>query len=88
MKKKFNDATNRLQTDRWTINPSTHFTVWAQSLSVSELKSTCLAVKELCDIFECPNCKSLIKVESEENLSPLFISCNCGDFNYSCKKNK
>lgn len=86
--KKFNDATNRLQTDRWTINPSTHFTVWAQSLSVSELKSTCLAVKELCDIFECPNCKSLIKVESGENLSPLFISCNCGDFNYSCKKNK
>lgn len=86
--KRFNEAFANLQIERWTINPSTHFTAWAQSFSTEELKSVCLAVKEFCEVFECPNCKTLIRIVSDINLVPSAISCDCGDFNYSCIKKK
>lgn len=82
----YSDAFNKLQIERWTINPSTHFVSWAQNLSVEELKSTCLAVKEFCNLFECPNCKSLIKINSDINLEPQNIYCDCGDYSFSCIK--
>ena len=81
-------AFDNLQVERWAINPSTHFTVWAQSLSIDELKSTCSAVKEFCEQFECPNCKSLITINSDMNLVPQNICCDCGDYSFSCVKKK
>lgn len=81
-------AYDNLQIERWAINPSTHFTVWAQSLSIYELKSTCSAVKEFCEIFECSNCKSLIAINSDINLMPQNICCDCGDYSFSCIKKK
>lgn len=81
-------AFDNLQVERWTINPSTHFTVWAQSLSIDELKSTSFAVKEFCEVFECSNCKSLININSDINLTPQIICCDCGDYYFSCIKNK
>lgn len=75
---------NNLQIDRWTINPSTHFTTWAQALSIDELKSLCCAVKNYCEIFECPNCNGLITINSDINLEPQNICCKCGDYAFSC----
>lgn len=86
--KSYVSAYDNLQVERWTINPSTHFTVWAQSLSIDELKSTCSAVKEFCEIFECSNCKSLITINSDINLMPQNICCDCGDYSFSCIKKK
>ena len=84
--RQYNNSFNNLQIERWTINPSTHFVSWAQNLSIEELKSTCLAVKEFCNLFECPNCKSLIKINSDINLVPQNIYCDCGDYSFSCIK--
>ena len=84
----FKEAYDNLQIDRWIINPSTHFTTWAQSLSVEELKSTCSAVKKFCEVFECKNCKGLITIYSDINSNPLNISCDCGDYSFSCINKK
>lgn len=86
--KSYINAYNKLQVERWTINPSTHFTAWAQSLSIDELKQTCAAVKEFCAIFECPNCKSFITINFDINLIPQNICCDCGDYSFSCIKKK
>ena len=37
--------------------------------------------------LECPNCKSLIKINSDINLVPQNIYCDCGDYSFSCIKN-
>lgn len=84
----YNDAYDKLQVERWTINPSTHFTVWAQSLSIDELKSTCSAVNQFCKKFKYPNCKSIITINSDINLVPQNICCDCGDYSFSCIKYK
>ena len=81
------DKLSALNVDRWTINPSTHFTTWAQNLSITELKSVYIAVKEYCESFECPSCHSLLTVNMDMN-EPRIISCDCGEFSFSCiKKN-
>ena len=86
--KSYIDAYNKLQVERWTINPSTHFTTWAQALSIEELKDVSLAVKNYCEIFECPNCKGLITINSDINLNPQNIFCDCGEYSFSCIKKK
>lgn len=86
--KVYKTALSNLQAERWAINPSTHFTTWAQSLSIDELKLTCSAVKAFCETFECPNCKSFITINSDINLAPLNICCDCGDYSFSCIKKK
>lgn len=81
------DKLTALNVDRWTINPSTHFTTWAQNLSITELKSVYIAVKEYCESFECPSCHSLLTVNMDMN-EPRIISCDCGEVSFSCiKKN-
>lgn len=81
------DKLSALNVDRWTINPSTHFTTWAQNLSITELKSVYIAVKEYCESFECPSCHSLLTVNMDMN-EPRIISCDCGEVSFSCiKKN-
>lgn len=82
--KSYLEAFNKLQTERWAINPSTHFTIWAQGLSISELKELCLAVKNFCETFECPSCKGLITINSDINLDPQNIYCDCGEYSFSC----
>lgn len=86
--KSYLEAFNKLQTERWAINPSTHFTIWAQGLSISELKELCLAVKNFCETFECPSCKGLITINSDINLDPQNIYCDCGEYSFSCIKKK
>ena len=86
--KSYIDAYNKLQVERWTINPSTHFATWAQALSIEELRDVSLAVKTYCEIFECPNCKGLITINSDINLNPQNIFCDCGEYSFSCIKKK
>ena len=86
--KSYLEAFNKLQTERWAINPSTHFTIWAQGLSISELKELCLAVKNFCETFECPSCKGLITINSDINLDPQNIYCDCREYSFSCIKKK
>ena len=85
---KFAKAYNDLQVERWAINPSTHFTAWAQNFSIDELKSVTMCVKSYCNLYECNTCGSLIAINADMNGNPENICCNCGDHAFSCIKNK
>lgn len=84
--KRFDEAFKILQVERWTINPGTHFTEWAQTFSISDLKVLCSAVRTYCESYECPNCGSIINVSHDINGDPQSMFCDCGDVSFSCIK--
>lgn len=84
--KKYEDCYKALNTERWLMNPSTHFTDWAQSVSIVELQSLAKATKEYCECLICEKCKRLFTFTEVINGKPKQIACDCGEYMYSCIK--
>lgn len=84
--KKYDDCYKALNTERWLMNPSTHFTDWAQSISIIELQSLAIATKEYCECLMCKKCNKLFIFTEVTNGKPKQIACDCGEHMYSCIK--
>ncbi len=72
--------------ERWTLNPSTHFTLWAQELSITELIALVEASEKYCNIFKCKICHKEINIIVDNNLTPTSIICPCASTAFPCKK--
>lgn len=83
----FESKYNSLKTNDWALNPSVHFTPWAQKLSLDELKQLANSFKEYCELFVCKTCKAEITINADQNYIPHSLSCKCGEMNFSCLKN-
>lgn len=70
--------------ERWTLNPSTHFTTWAQSLSVTELKALVDSSEKYCNVLKCSSCDKELMINVDYNLNPQSIICPCSTISYSC----
>lgn len=81
---KFKDTYATLRAEEWALNPCVHFTIWAQSLSQSELRDLIQAVKDFCEMFFCPTCNSYIDVNVDMNYNATSLSCKCGEYCLSC----
>ena len=86
--KKYNASFKALNADRWILNPSTHYTDWAQNISLQELRNLALATKEYCECLICEKCKKPLSFFEVQNTIPKYIGCDCGEHNYSCIQNK
>ena len=76
---------SEFNSDRWTLNPATHFTQWAQNLSIDELRKLLESAEKYCNILICPDCKKEATI-NVDNGKPKSIICNCGKISYSCAK--
>lgn len=83
----FRKSYTELKTEEWMLNPSVHFTIWAENLSQNELRDLIQAVKNFCDRFYCQACGSIIEINANINYQSKSMSCSCGEYSASCLTN-
>ena len=85
---KYNNCFKALNADKWILNPSTHYTDWAKSISLAELQALAVATQNYCECLKCENCGTSLIFREVQNGKPKCFGCDCGVHNYSCIKNK
>ena len=85
---KYNNSFSFFDHERWTLNPSTHFTPWAQELSITELKELIEAAENYCNIFKCNTCNKDFIINTDFNSTPQSIICPCATISFSCIRKK
>ena len=85
---RFENSYKNLNSEKWIVNPATHFTDWAKNISITELRNLTIATKAYCECLTCDNCKKAFNFTEVLDGKPKQIVCDCGENMYSCiKKN-
>jgi hypothetical protein len=67
----------RTEAEQWTTNKSVHFDRWHQ-LTAADLSGVVDAFKDMCGVFICPSCESVLSVSgSASKRSPKALRCSC-----------
>jgi len=65
----------RTQAEQWATNRALHYDSW-YTLESADLENVVNAFRDMCDVFECSNCGSLIAL-STTALTPDSVRCAC-----------
>lgn len=77
---------NRCQAEHWTVNASVHYNNWA-SLGKGDFQPVVEAFADLCGLFMCPKCSTILYVATK-GLDSTSLRCNCGAVNWNLVPNK
>ena len=80
----FSESVVKTQCEQWAINPSVHYTEWA-NFSINDFKPLVDSFKKLTSLFICGICNAPIHVVME-NHDATMIKCDCGKIGWSLIK--
>lgn len=72
------------QMTQWAVNPNVHFNSW-MDMTADEFRPVLECFKELCKLFNCETCGSLLTLVSE-GAKPTVVKCACGKVDWNLEK--
>ncbi len=72
------------QAEQWAVNKGVHYDSWYAS-EAADLKEVVDAFRDLCDVFQCPNCGGLLSL-SMAGLRADAVRCPCTHVNWNLVK--
>ena len=72
--------------ERWSINAKVHFNQW-MNMTSKEFKPVVEAFTEVCKLFQCPTCESILSVV-REGIRPVSVKCLCGETTWNLEKSQ
>jgi len=76
----------RTYAEQWVINTNVHYNNWA-NMGKEDFTPVVQAFQDLCELFICSKCRSLIKLTMVGS-KPTNIICNCGEINWNLVQKK
>jgi hypothetical protein len=66
---------SRTQAEQWVTNKGLHYDAW-YIMEAADLRDVVDAFRDLCDVFQCPDCGALLSV-SVAGFEPDSVTCSC-----------
>lgn len=80
------NAFAKTEANQWEVNASVHYNNW-ENFSGSDFSPVVNSFKELCSLFQCPKCNSVIKLLND-NKGSLEMRCECGTLRWNLRGKK
>jgi len=66
----------RTNAEQWAVNENVHYNNWS-NFGVNDFKPVVEAFHDLCDLFTCSRCGSLLRLATS-GVEPMSVRCQCG----------